>query len=183
MAVRRIEFDSTIDEVVDVNMQMVKQTTTYHQQRGRMQWTLAVCAAGGVAVALLRGRAAPSYAALAIASSAALTVGIVLGMLYGWYHDRYIRQHYRRMVDEMYGHAEVIHWEFEVRPDTLWTRSQHAEVAFPWSRLRRISDAPGSIELWFDPGLAVVRDRVFSGQEDRQEFLDTVRRYLPEGAV
>ena len=176
---KRIEFDSTVDELVDVNMRLVGRTAAYRQQRQQMQWALGLCAASGVAVFLLRGSAVPSYGALAIASFAAPVAGIAVGILYGRYYERYVRQHYRRMVDELYGKTAVIHWEFEIRPDILWSRSQHAEVAFPWSRLRSVEDVPGAIELWFDPGLAIVRDRGFSDQEERRAFIDTLTRYLP----
>jgi hypothetical protein len=179
MTLERLEFDSTLDEVVDVSVRLVENTAAYRRNRQQWQWTFGVCAAGGAAVMLLRGNDVPSYGALAIASFAALVAGTAAGMLYGRYHDRHVRRHYRRMLDELYGSAETIHWEFEIRPDTLWSRSQHAEVAFPWSRLRQVKDVSGAIELWFDPGLAIVRDRAFSGQADRRAFLEAVSRYLP----
>lgn len=180
MTVRRVEFDSTVDELVDVNMRLVEDTAAYRRPRRQSQWTVGVCVAGGVAFILLRWSAAPSLAVLAFVLCVALVGGAAAGISYGWYYDRYVRQHYRRMLNEMYGGEEAVHWEFEVRQDILWTRSKHAEVVFPWSRLRRIRDVPGSIELWFDPGLTVVRDRAFSSLEDRRAFLDAVRRYLPD---
>ena len=176
---KRIEFDTTVDELVDVNMRLLEHTSAYGQQRKQAQWAWAVIAAGGAAVFLLRGTAVPSYGALAIAGVGALLSGLAVGSLQGRYYERYVRQHYRRVVNELYGEAPLTHWEFEIRPDTLWCRSEHSEVAFPWSRLRRVEDVPGAIELWFDPGLAVVRDRAFSAPEERRAFFDTVTKYLP----
>jgi hypothetical protein len=86
-------------------------------------------------------------------------------------------------VNEMYGGAEVVRYEFEVRDDVLWSRSVHAEISFPWSRLTRVTDRPDSIELWFDPGLAVVRNRAFQTQEERRDFLESVKQHLKAGAT
>jgi hypothetical protein len=33
-------------------------------------------------------------------------------------------------------------------------------------------------ELWFDPGLVVIRDRAFQTQAERRDFLDSVRQHL-----
>jgi hypothetical protein len=172
---RHVEFDATLDEVVDASMRMVEHTDAYRQERRQYQWVVGLCFAGGLAVSTLRTNDVPSLAALAIAPVAALTGGLTLGALYGRYHDWYVRRRYRRIVSEMYGGTEVVHCEFEARDDVLWSRSVHAEVSLPWSRLTRVKNLPGSIELWFNPGLAIIRDRAFRTQEERQAFLDVVR--------
>lgn len=174
----RVEFDSTLDEIVDVNMRLVEHTAAYRQQRRRSQWAVGVCVIGAPVAIVLAQTEMPSYATLAFASSAALVGGLTVGFLYGRYHDRHVRHHYRRIAKEMHGGVEQVHWEFELRKDALWTKSPHAEVSFPWARLTRVSDTRGSIELWFDPGLAVVRDRAFPTQEDRERFLDAVKNYV-----
>jgi hypothetical protein len=182
--VNRVEFDSTLDEIVDANMRLVQHTATYRQQRTHYQWFVGVCVAGGLAASILTRNEVPSYAMSAVAACAALISGVVLGTLYGRYHDRHVRRRYRRVVDEMYGGAEVIHCELEVRDNALWSRSVHSEISFPWTHLTCVKDVPGSIELWFNPGLAVVRDRAFRTQEERQAFLGAVRQHLSgEGAV
>ncbi len=175
---KRLGFDVTLDEVVDANMRLVQHTAAYRQQRRRYQWVVGVCAAGGVAVGVLHGHQLPSYALLAIAFCAALIVGVGLGALYGLYHNWHVRRGYRRLVDEMYGGAEVIRCDFELTEDGLCGRSVHSETSFPWSRLKHIADLPGSIELWFNPGLVVIRDRAFQTQEERRDFLGAVRQHL-----
>lgn len=176
--IRRVEFDSTPDEVVDANMRLVQHTGTYRKQRTSYQWLVGVSVAGGLAVAIARTNDVPSYGTLAVGACAALICGPALGILYGRYHDSWVRRNYRRLINEMYGGVETIHCEYELRDDALWSRSVHSEISFPWSRLTRVVDVPGSIELWFDPGLAVVRDRAFRNPEQRREFLDSVRRQL-----
>jgi hypothetical protein len=177
----RVEFDSTLDEVVDANMRLVQHTATYRTQRMHYQWFVGVSVAGGEAVAILSTRiGVPSYATLLVAASAAIVGGFALGMLYGRYHDWYVRRRYRRVLSEMYGGVQRIHCEYELRRDVLWARSVYNDTSFPWSRLTRVEDVHGCIELWFDPGLAVVRDRAFRSQEERRAFLGAVRQHLPD---
>lgn len=176
---KRVEFDATLDEVVDANMRLVQHTATYRKQRRRYQWFVGVCVAGGEAVAILNmSYEVPSYGTLVVATCAAVIGGLALGMLSGRYHDWRVRRGYRRVLNEMYGGAEAIHCEYELRDNVLWSRSVHNETSFPWSRLTRVEDVPGCIELWFNPGLAVVRDRAFRNQEERRAFLGAVRQHL-----
>jgi hypothetical protein len=142
---RHVEFDSTLDEVVDANMRMLEHTAAYRQERRQYQWLVGVCSAGGLAVSVLSTNDVPSLAALATAPIAALMGGLTLGALYRRYHDWYARRRYRRIVSKMYDGAEVVHCEFEVRDDVLWSRSVHAEVSMPWSRLTRVKNLPDSI--------------------------------------
>jgi hypothetical protein len=175
--VRRVEFDSTLDEIVDANMRLVQSTTAYQRQRRLYQWIFAVGFPAGVGIAMIRANNVPSLAGLAIESLAALAGGVALGVLYGRYHDWYVRRGARRLVKEMYGGSGVVHCEYELRNDALWCRSIHAEMSLPWSRMTRVADVPGSIEVWFDPGLAIVRDRAFQSAEDRRAFLDAIRQH------
>jgi hypothetical protein len=67
--------------------------------------------------------------------------------------------------------------------DGLSGRSVHNEISFPWARLTRVTELPDAIEVWFDPGLVVIRDRAFHTPEERQAFLAAVRRHLPADAL
>lgn len=174
----RFGFDATLDEAVDANMRFLRHSATYRRLRTRYQWVIGVCAAGGVVVGVLRGHQLPSTVVLVIASCAAVGVGAASGVLYGRYHDWHVRRRYRRLVSEMYSGANVIRCDFELTEDGLSGKSVHSETSFPWSRLTRVADVPGSIELWFDPGLVVIRNRAFQSQEERRAFLDTARQHL-----
>jgi hypothetical protein len=172
----RIAFDSTIDEMVDVNMLLAGRTNAYRRQRRNSQWFVGACFAMAV-VAVVGSRSDWSFIPTwAVALPVGVVGGVLGGWLYGRFHDRYIRRQYQRMVHEMVGGAERVPCVFELRPDVLWTKSTHAEIALPWSRLTRIADVPGSIQFWFDPGLAVVRDRAFVTPDERRRFLDKARQ-------
>jgi hypothetical protein len=175
--ITRVEFDSTIEEVVDANMKLLQHTATYQTQRRHYQWFVGVCAAGGLTVNLLGWTRVPSYAQVALAAVAAPIVGVIGFHLYGRYHDWWARRGYRSIVEEMYGTAPI-HCEYELRDEMLWSRALQMEMSFPWSRLTRVQDTSGSIELWFNPGLAIVRNRAFESDDDRRAFLDAARQHL-----
>jgi hypothetical protein len=175
---KRLGVDATLDEIVDAGMRLVQHTAAYRRQRTQYQWIVGACAAGGVAVPVLRGHELPSLPLLAIMFFAAVVVGVGCGGLYGAYHNQHVRLNYRKLIQEMYGGAEQIRCEFELTDDGLSGKSVHSQMSFPWSRLTRVADVPGSIELWFDPGLVVIRDRAFQTQEERRNFLDSVREHL-----
>ena len=178
----RVEFDATLDDEVDVNVRLVQHTQTYHRRRRESQWAFALGAAGVTAVGLLSGDEIPSYFMVGLAAAAAPMAGVVVGMLSGRYYDWRMRRGYRSLLDEMFRDDQTIHCEFELRDEGLWSRSInksfHAEVSFPWSKLTRVADRSGSIELWFDPGLAIIRDRAFHTPDERQSFLAAVRQHL-----
>jgi hypothetical protein len=178
--VMRVEFDSTVDEVVDANMRL-QHTTTYQEQRKQYQWACGICAAGGLAVNLLGRSAVPSYGQVALAALAAPIVGFVCGQLYRRYHDWWARRGYRRVVQELCG-SDAIHCECELREQGLWTKAMQTETLSPWSRLTRVEDAHESVELWFSPGLVVVRDKAFQTADERRSFLDVVRGHLNKGS-
>ena len=85
-------------------------------------------------------------------------------------------------VRELYRGLEPVGCAFEVRQDRLWGRVNDIETSFPWSSLTRVNEASDSIELWFNPGLAVVRKRAFRSQDERRVFLDRTRSLVPIGS-
>ena len=167
----RVAFDSTLDELVDVNIRLAEHTTAFRRQRAWSQvFVGGSFAAAMVATVLLRTD--PPLATVAIVVALAIAAGALFGYLYGYFHNWYIRRNSRRMVKEMLSGAEQLRCEFELRPDVLWCKTTVGEMSFPWSRLTRINDTESSVELWFDPGLAVVRNRAFLRAEDRRDFVE-----------
>lgn len=167
--VNRVEFDATLEEIADVNMRLVMSTMTYRRGRRQSQWTVGVIIAGIVAVAL-QNHASP----IAIAALTALS-GFLSGSLYGVFHERGVRQTYTRLMHELYGNATTVPCAFELRDDVFWGKTGDVEVFFPWSDRISISDSGDSIEVRCNPGLAVVRNRAFHSDSERQAFLQAAR--------
>jgi hypothetical protein len=106
-------------------------------------------------------------------------LGLLMGMLAGYVSRRYfdwrVRRHYQRMCRELLKGATTMRFELEFREANVWTRCRDIETSFAWSRLTGITEKSDSIELWFDPGLVVVRNRAFATDGERREFLDLAR--------
>ena len=183
MEVLRVEFDATIDECVDVQLRLVSRTKEFRRQRWRSSWAFGASGAAVLTViaTIEAGHFSPTIAFVSI--GAAVILGVIFGWLFGGYYDSYVRRHSRKMLDEMFRGAERIRCETELRPQGLWSRSHDTEISFAWQRLREIVDAEHGIELWFDPGLAIIRSRAFDTPERRHEFLQRVRELAPTVTV
>jgi hypothetical protein len=181
MDINRLEFDSTVDEIVDVQLRLAQKTAAFKRQRRNSIWFVAVFSA--VAPPVIFFWRVTDGQAVAVAAVVGLILGPLAGYLYGRFYDYYVKKHSRRMVVEMLGASQNTRCEYELRPDALWSRFRDMELTLPWSRLTRIEDGPGAISLWFDPGLAVIQDRAFRNADDRRQFLETVRARLPGTAT
>jgi hypothetical protein len=175
--VNSVEYDATLDELADVQMRVVKSTATYRRQRRESQWAIGVIVCGVLAV-LLEGQVP---IALVVMSSVAC--GGAAAYLYGKLHERYILRHYRRMVRELYRGVSSIRCAVDLREKVVWTKTGGTEVSFPWSGRTAVKNNADSIEMWFDPGLVVVRNRAFRTEAERAAFLHTVRNFGSEKAV
>lgn len=180
---KRVEFDATLDDVVDTNMRVAGRTKVFRRQRALYQWIT-----GGFLAAVLIGTAlAPSLSSPSPLGRGIVALMIAVGLAFGGlagygsrhYFDWRVRRHYRRMFQDVLHGASAMRFELELRQEGVWTRSRDVETSFPWSRLTRVADTPDAIELWFDPGLVVVRNRAFATDGERREFLDAARASGP----
>jgi hypothetical protein len=166
----RVQFDTTLEEVVDLNMRLSEQTKTFQRSRRRSQ--IFVGASAGVAglIGPLTDDDMPT-ALLAIMFIIASLFAGTCGYAYGRFHTWYIRRNCRKVLREMLHEAERIPVEIELRAEGLWARSPTGDCSLPWSRLKRVNDGQDGVDFWFDPGLVVVRDRAFASPDDRRRFI------------
>jgi hypothetical protein len=166
----QVQFDTTLEEVVDVQMRLAGQTKAFQRSRRRSQIFVGACTGVAALVGPLTDDDVPT-AVIAIMVVIAIVAAVACGYGYGRFHMWYIRRNCRKMLREMLHDAEQIPVEMELRPEGLWSRSPTGEVSLPWSRLTRVNDGEDGVELWFDPGLAVVRDRAFASPDERRRFI------------
>lgn len=172
-----MEFEATLDDLADANMRMAKCTNTYRQQRHQAQTAYGLIAAGILAVTL-QGRTS-----LALVIVFTIIGGGIVAYAYGQFHYRYVVHHYRRMVGDSYAGVKTVRCVVDLRDDVVWTKTGDMEIAFEWSRRPTINDSGDSIEMWFEPGLVVVRNRAFQTEDDRQAFLRAAARLCSQKAV
>ena len=167
-------FDATLDEVVDVGRRLSTGTAAYQRQRVQAQWQFGVVFVVAATYVFVSRRGDVSGLECLILAAVLLPVGA--GMVFGYrrFHDWYTRRAYRRMVSELLGGAGEIRCDFAVHDDRLLCMTPHGETALPWSRAVRVHAEGPDVELWFSPGLAIVRGRAFHSPEHRAAFVAAV---------
>src|SRR5713226_8323534 len=134
----RVEFDSLIEEFVDVQIRFVNHTKVYRRQRSRQRRWLALGVAAGVPIVFLNQVHRVTTAAIAVALGVGIMLGGLGGWLYGYYVDWHLRHHTRRMIEEMFRGATTARCEIELRPDVIWVKSRDTEISLSWTRLTAI---------------------------------------------
>ena len=167
--VNRVEFDATLEEIADVEMRFARNTKTYRRGRRQSQWTVGVIVTGIMAV-MLEDHISPTGIAMFSTLS-----GLLSGFLYGAFYERWVKQSYLRWAQELYGGASTVPCAFELREDVFWGKTGNIEVACQWSDGVSVNDKSDCIEVWCHPTLAVVRNRAFHSDSERQAFLQTAR--------
>jgi len=173
---RRIEYDATVDDAVDVSLRFARRTRTF---RNQIRYTVLIVGAliGVAAMAIGIYTAPPDTSRgylvrLALASA----FGVVTALIFRGFFAKEIRKQQRKMVAEQFGGKAAIRSELELRPDAVWVRQAGMEMVFPWDACTSIVDNPDDIEINFTPGICVVWNRHFASAADRQSFLETSRR-------
>jgi hypothetical protein len=176
---KRVEFDTTLDDFVDANIRMAGRTKTFRRQRTLYQWFTGTFFAAALIASLVMRSLTTGLPVPGTMWAVIVGLGLILGVLAGYgsrrYFDWRVRRYYRRICRDLLQDASSMRFELELREAGVWTRCRGIETSFAWSRLTNIIDAADSIELWFDPGLVVVRNRAFATEGERREFLNLAR--------
>ena len=175
-ALRRIEYDATVDDAVDVSLRLASRTRTF---RNQIRYSILIVGAlMGVAALFVAMYVAPpdtSRGYLGLLGFAAV-FGVVTALIFRGFFAKEIRKQQRKMVAEHFGGKPAIRSEIELRPDAVWVRQAGMEMVFPWDGCTSIIDNPDDIEINFTPGICVVPNRHFASAADRQLFFETSRR-------
>jgi hypothetical protein len=177
-ALSRVEFDSTIEEVVDVQIRLATSTKTFAQQRrNQVVWTGMGAGVAFPATILFKLRHEPPTAFLGLVALGLVAFGAILGVTLGYlagrYFDRRVSRIVRRTANELYSDPAKLHEEIEIRPEGIWCRSRGMEVTLPWDQLARSTDTAESIEMWFSaPALIRIPSRAFLTPDHRRAFSD-----------
>jgi hypothetical protein len=175
LPVRRIEFDATLDEAVDVSMRGLGASSTgRHLLRRNTLITGAVAASLVIIITLLAARHVSPRSAwlvvvLGIAAGAALFLSWPAMVLSS------MRKRLRRVYSELTSGRDTFRCEIELRPDGFWTRQHDVETLTPWWKLVDVDEIDDGIALRFATTLVVARNRAFATPADRRAFLDEAR--------
>jgi hypothetical protein len=172
---RRLEFDATIEEAVDVTMRSMHASTANRVVLRRGASIAGTVAASAVIVIpLLAARhVSPKSAWLVVVLG--IAAGAALFLSWPAMVRSSMKKRLRRVYSELTGGRDTFRCEIELRPDGFWTRQHDVETLTPWSKLVVVAEIEDGIELRFATTLVVARNRAFATPADRRAFLDEVR--------
>jgi hypothetical protein len=177
----RVEFDATIDEVVDVQIRLLKRTETRNRLKRQQVLFTGFAGAVGLPLALLSQIRPLSFPLIVAVITVGVAVGVLVAYLYGHYFEWHVRHYTRRLIAETSTGAGALVQEIELRTMGVWCRTGGMEITLPWAQITHVTDAVDAVELWFSlPALVRVPSRAFSSDESRRVFLREVRTLAPQ---
>jgi hypothetical protein len=174
----RAEFDFSLDEAVELHLVELRGTRSGVAWRKGAQWQFAAAFALVLAVVLLMTDRARNVTCAVWLVGAAIALGLILMVPYGWYYDHLTETRMRDMLVEGFGPGPY-RCSLEIRPDGLWASQWGVERIFLWSEASSIEDTPEGILTVFKAGRVLARSRGFRSSEHRQKFLDALREWVP----
>ena len=86
-----------------------------------------------------------------------------------------MRRQSKRVFAELLGGSADVRCDIELRQEGVWTAQSGVEVTFPWSSAAGVEDTGDAVELRFNPGLVVARNRAFRDNAERLRFIEQAR--------
>jgi hypothetical protein len=170
----RAEFDATIDDFVNVQLRMLERSRVARGWWRRDLWLSAVITGGGVFVLMGLGRSAPP---LVYRATFALLWAVIYSFVFKrWARaqrtsriTRYLREHLGE------GPVKVI---IELRPQGLWTRQAAVDMLFDWKNATAVEEIPAGVEVIFQNGTVLARERGFASPVERAAFANRARELM-----
>lgn len=171
----RVQFETGLDDLVDLNVRVVSDTKFGGRQRTRSIWGAAVAFTLSVFVVSAAVAQVTSFTGLLLLAGLAGALGVVFGLLYRSVYDSALRRRLRDYLREQLGDKLTWVCEIELRPEGAWSRDHGVELMFPWSEATAVEDVADGIQLRFRSGVILARNRAFAAQEERKRFIEVAR--------
>lgn len=177
---QRVVYDATVDDALDVAWRLAYRSQAFRKQM-HANVVIAGIASGAVFFGYWLYSSGMSLANFVFATVAGVLFGIVFAGIFRRFFDKEFRKQHRKMIAEQFAGKPAIQCEIELRPDAVWTRQAGMEMIFPWAVCTGVKNNAEDVELTFELGICVVRNRYFASPAERDEFLDTARRLSAKG--
>jgi YcxB-like protein len=117
------------------------------------------------------------------------TIGLLVGLLVAGIiilispqlEKRELENRLRRIVAEMMPNPGPYVCEVEIRSEGVWVRSMNKQTIHEWPNLKAIEETSDSVDIFtHDGGGVVVRNRAFTSEDQRRQFIEIARSGLTE---
>lgn len=167
----RVEFNYTIDDMVDVQMRLLKRSRAARAWRWR-DLILTSLISGSFLFAVI-----PEGITGRIIVG---TIGLLLGaVLYPVLNDMTVKRRLRKWCEENAGSDKIFTCEVELNQSGIHTKSNGTRTIYAWENVIEIKETEDSIDIYSERGgLVVVRKRAFTSPGDHQRFIDVAKQFL-----
>ena len=167
----RVQFEFTIDDVVDVQIRALRRSRAARAWR---RWDL-------VTTSLLTG--VLLFALIPTETIGKIITGLfglVLGaLLYPAINESTVKRRLRKLCEENAGSEQVFICEVELNESGVHTRQNSMEIIYAWDNVKEIQETKDSVDIYAEKGgSVVVRKRAFREPEEQQQFIDLATQYL-----
>jgi len=162
----RVQFTHSQEDIVDASMRFYARSKVVNENRRNHAFWLALAA--GFIVFVLLGFSGKGLIG-------GMLMAVVCLILHPWYYRRQQLKGIRAHMKEMYGDENDFVCTVELLPEGLKTRNINIESIVPWENLQEIVTTNDSVDIFSRRGGVIVRNRAFSSDEQRQQFVELVR--------
>jgi len=166
----RVQFNYTIDDIVDLQMRLLKRSRVARAWRWR-NLALTSLLAGAFLFAVIPER---------ITGRIVMgTIGVLSGAaVYLALNDVIVKRRLRKWCEENAGTDRIFTCDVELSDSGVHTNSNGTQIIYAWSNVNEIKKTEDSVDIYFEKGgLVVVRNRAFTSPADRQRFIELAKQY------
>lgn len=167
----RVQFEATLEEVVDVQMRSMARSAV--ARRWRRRSTLIFALFVGLTVFLLT-HSRPLLVQLPLALAGA---GLAV-LLYPRLYQRSAQKRLRQLAEQYLGGAATVEIQVELAAEGMRVHQRNTDLLFPWADVEQIEQTEAGVEVVSaSEGLLVVRRRAFASDEEIEQFLALAQQY------
>ena len=174
MTKMRVRFEYTIDDVIDVQMRMLKRS------RAARAWRLRDLVITSLLTGVLLFAIIPEgiTGKLIMASIGSLFAALS----YAAFNERTVKRRMRKLYEEHAGSDKNLFCEVELNESGVHARSNGAQTFCAWEDVKEIQETQDSVDIYTNRGgLLVVRKRAFMSPEEQLQFIALANQYLERG--
>lgn len=164
----KIQFESTIDEAVDVNLRGIKLLRTAR----RSFWEGLICA-----LVLFAGFFFFLPDTLLVKLIFAVMAGVLFIVLYLFSYKKILKSRIKKLLIEQFGTDKPVPCEYEFDDEGLVFRRLGTTIKFQWNKATEINENAREVEIIFGKsGISVLPNRIFKDEREKDEWLGFAKK-------
>ena len=170
----RVEFNYTIDDIVDVQLRLLNRSRAARAWRWRNAALTSLVAGAFLFAVIPEGIAGRTVMG---------TIGLLSGAaVYLALNDVIVKRRLRKWCEENAGSDKTFTCEVELTDSGVHTKSNGTQIIYDWANVNEIKETEDSVDIHFEKGgLVVVRNRAFASPGEHQRFIQLAKQYSDMG--